>query len=208
MMPFYLKDASYSEPSEPLYYLLAGDGLYVSRRNRFFTTQLRVQGLPGLQSHAEKVQLHLPAKLPEHLLTQAVAFFRTVFERFDSEAILLLYYAADEERYELVAPKQEVTPLTCHYDIEATPSGWLRVGSLHSHGALQAGHSDVDARDERHEDGLHFTIGNLDRLPTVSCELAVDGRRLEVPLGDVVDLSSEAEVPAKWLDAVSGNPRS
>src|SRR5205823_3650989 len=95
MVPFYMKDGSFSGSDDSMYYLLAGDGLYLTRRSKFFTTELRVQGLPWLENHGERVQLHLPRPLPDSVLEQAVAFFVAVFERFGSEAILLLYYACD-----------------------------------------------------------------------------------------------------------------
>jgi len=202
-----MKDGSFSGSDDSMYYLLAADGLYLTRRSKFFTTELRVQGLPWLENHGERVQLHLPRPLPDSILEQAVAFFLAVFERFGSEAILLLYYASDGDRYELIAPRQEVAPLTCHYDIQPTPPGWLRVGSLHSHGSLEAGHSDIDARDEQHEDGLHFTVGNLQGTPSMSCELVIDGRRFEVPVPEVPPSTSCVEVPEEWLGAVSGNKR-
>jgi hypothetical protein len=205
MLPFYVKDASYKEdPAASHYYLLAREGLYLVRRSPFFSTELVVQGLPWLQPHQERVQLNLPAKVPVALLDQATAFFAAVFERHQSEAILLLYYRPATEQYEMVAPHQYVTPLTCDYDLAPTPDGLVRVGTLHSHGALEAGHSDVDERDERYDDGLHFTVGSLDALPQVSCELVAGGRRFPVPLEQVLDRRRAEPVPAEWLAAVEG----
>jgi hypothetical protein len=204
MLPLYLKDATFQEPAEATYYLLTRDGLYLARRGELFTTELRVQGLPWLAPHAERASLHLPARVPARLVDRAIAFFQAVFRRMRSEAILLLYYLPAERRYELLAPAQDVTPFTCQYTLGPTPDGWVRVGSLHSHGELEAGHSDVDAEDERFEDGLHFTIGGLDALPRVACELAVAGRRFPVPLAEVVEPRQEAPFPTEWLASVNG----
>lgn len=206
MIPLYYKDESFKGSDEPLYYLLARDGLYLVRRSRLFRTELRVDGLPWLQPHEEKALLELPDKIPLELLEQAIDFFRAIFERFRSEALLLLYYLPNERRYELVAPKQEVSPLTCRYELGPTPEGWVRVGTLHSHGSLTSEHSDVDERDERHDDGLHFTVGGVDAIPHMLCELAVGGRRFPVPLSQVVERATRTQVPAAWMDAVSGNP--
>jgi hypothetical protein len=206
VIPFYTKDGAFSAPDQPLYYLLTRDGLFLVRRSPFFTTELKVAGLPWLAGHEEQARLHLPRPIPQDLFDQAVSFFQAVFARYGSEAILLLYYLAAEDGYRLVAPRQEVSRLTCHYEIEPTPAGWTRLGSLHSHGALEAGHSDIDARDERYEDGLHFTVGNLRGTPALSSELVVDGRRFEVPAAEVLEPFQPAEFPREWLQAVSGNP--
>jgi hypothetical protein len=206
VLPFYLKDQSFQGSDEPTYYLLAQDGLYLVRNSRLFRTELRVDGLPWLDPHKEQVLLQLPVKIPLDLVEQAIDFFRVVFDRYRSEAIGLLYYVAAEQRYELVVPKQEVAPLTCHYELGPTPAGWLRVGTIHSHGALGAEHSDLDEQDERHEDGLHFTIGGIDGVPSVHCELVAGGRRFPVPLEHVVELAPRTSVPPAWLEAVHGNP--
>jgi hypothetical protein len=204
MLPLYLKDDKFRDPPDAMFYLLARDGLYLVRRSELFTTELRVQGVPWLEPHAERAQLHLPAKIPAQLLDQALAFFRTVFDRLRAEAALLLYYVPAENRYELIAPHQDVTPFSCEYTIGPTPEGRIRAGSLHSHGNLDEGHSDVDTADERFEDGLHMTVGAIDSVPRISCDLVVGGRRFPVPLADVVDRAyTEQSVPAEWLSAVS-----
>jgi hypothetical protein len=204
VLPLYIKDDNFREPPDPMYYLLARNGLYLVRRSELFTTELRVEGLPWLEPHAERAQLHPPSRIPVQLLEQAIAFFRTVFDQLRSEAALLLYFVPAENRYELIAPRQDVTPFSCEYTIEPTPDGWIRIGSLHSHGNLDESHSDVDADDERFEDGLHLTVGTIDTVPRISCDLVVGGRRFPVPLADVVDRGCAGQsVPAEWLNAVS-----
>lgn len=203
MLPFYVKDHDFVEPDEPVYYVLAQDGLFLVRRNPLFSTELRVQGLPWLQPHGERARLHLPVKIPVAVLDQAIAFFQEVFRRHECEAILLLFYQPDGQRFELLAPPQQATPLTCRYEIPPPREGWWRVGTLHSHGSLEAAHSDVDARDEQYDDGIHFTVGNVDGFPSVSCELVVGGRRFPVNPGELLE-GRGAEFPASWLSAVNG----
>ncbi|MHB8070143.1 MAG: hypothetical protein ACYDIC_19800, partial [Desulfobaccales bacterium] len=38
-----------------------------------------------------------------------------------------------------------------------------------------------DEADERHEDGFHITLGNIDRELTISCSVVVQGLRGRIP---------------------------
>jgi hypothetical protein len=73
----------------------------------------------------------------------------------------------------------------CRYEIGPTPAGLLRVGTIHSHASADAFHSELDDEDERHDDGLHVTIGNLDGEASVVCSLVVDGRRFPIEPSEV-----------------------
>ena len=100
---------------------------------------------------------------------------------------MLLYFNQEAGRYELKIPKQQVAGGHCRYEIGPTPTGWLRVGTIHSHAAADAFHSELDDEDERHDDGLHVTIGNLDGEVSVACSLVVDGRRFPLKPSDVFE---------------------
>lgn len=176
MFPVYLKEPGFSEPDDPIYYLVAKEGLFQVKQTPLFRAQRRVEGLGWLESAEEGIQLKLPL-IPASLLADALGFFKQVFRKYRAEAVLLLYWRGATGQYETRIPRQQVTGSHCRYEIGPTPAGCLRVGTIHSHGGADAFHSEVDDQDEEHDDGLHVTIGTLHAKPTVACSLVVDRRR-------------------------------
>ena len=186
MFPIYLKNDEFVEPDDPIYYLVTKDGLFQVKQNAFFRSCTKVEGLGWLQEEEEWAELRLPP-LPATLLAEAVAFFREVFEKHKAEAVILIYYHLRDERYELKVPKQKVAGGHCEYEIGPTPSGYLRVGTIHSHASAEAFHSELDDLDEIHDDGLHITVGNLDQNISLSYSLVVDGRRFPLKPDEVFE---------------------
>lgn len=190
MFPVYLKGDQFEEPDELIYYLVTRDGLFQVKRNSLFHAKTKVRGLSWLLPEQEAAHLQLPP-IPASVLAEIVAFFREVFEVHRAEAVVLLYFNQQEGRYELKIPKQQVAGGHCRYEIGPTPTGWLRAGTIHSHASADAFHSELDDEDERHDDGLHMTIGNLDGEVSVACSLVVDGRRFTLKPSEVF----EGELP-------------
>jgi hypothetical protein len=186
MFPVYLKDNGFQEPPDTIYYLVTRDGLFQVKRNPLFHARTRVRGLSWLMPEREGARLQVPP-IPAGILGAIVAFFREVYRLHRAEAIVLLYYNQQDGRYEVKIPKQQVAGGHCRYEIGPTPPGWLRVGTIHSHASADAFHSELDDEDERHDDGLHVTIGNLDGDASVVCSLVVDGRRFPLKPGDVFE---------------------
>ncbi len=190
MFPVYLKEDGFEEPEESIYYLLTRDGLFQVKRNPLFHARTRVRGLSWLMPEREAAHLRLPP-IPASVLAEIVAFFREVFYVHRAEAVVLLYFDQDTGHYELKIPKQQVAGGHCRYEIGPTPHGWLRVGTIHSHASADAFHSELDDEDERHDDGLHMTVGNLDGEVSLVCSLVVDGRRFVLKPSEVC----EGELP-------------
>jgi hypothetical protein len=194
MFPVYLKEEGFEEPDDPIYYLVTRDGLFQVKRNLLFHARTEVRGVSWLMPEREAARLALPP-IPAGVLAEIVAFFREVFRVHRAEAVVLLYFDREAGRYELKIPKQQVAGGHCRYEIGPTPRGWARVGTIHSHAAADAFHSELDEEDERHDDGLHVTIGNLDGDTSVACSLVVDGRRFPLEASEVFE--------AAWLDAAA-----
>ena len=213
MFPLILKTTGdIAAPPSPVYYVLAQQGLYLVKQSALFSTTTKVEGLPWLAPQVAGYQLRLP-KLPAPTLMRAWAFFRAVYHRYQSEAIVFWFLTASGE-FELTAPVQEVSPLTCFYEPGPTPEGWVRAGTIHSHGQIAAAHSLVDEEDERYDDGIHITLGNILHEPSIDCELVVGETRFVLHPSEVLDgLGSgpltppePAGFPEGWLDQVSGIP--
>jgi Prokaryotic homologs of the JAB domain len=195
MLPIYLKDQDFTPPDEPIYYLLSRDGLFLVKRTPFFEAVVPAPGIPWLEPLEPGVRLTAPP-LPAGLLLQAVAFFRAVYSRYKSEALALLAWREATRTYELVIPHQTVGGGHLDYQVRDFPPGLLRLGTIHSHAALEAFHSERDDADERFEDGFHLTVGNLDGGLTLSCSVVVQGCRGQIPPEHLFD-----PFPIPWAAA-------
>ena len=181
MLPIYLKDRDFTAPDEPIYYLLTKDGLFLVKRTPFFEAAVPVVGIPWLEPMAPGIKLTATDLLPADLLLQAVAFFRAVYSRYKSEAVALLAWREAGHTYELVIPHQTVGGGHCDYQVRDFPAGLIRLGTIHSHAGIEAFHSERDDSDERHEDGFHLTVGNIDGDLTLACSVVVQGFRGLIP---------------------------
>ncbi|MFQ5846865.1 MAG: Mov34/MPN/PAD-1 family protein [Candidatus Methylomirabilales bacterium] len=179
MFPIYVKEAGFREPEEPIYYLVSRSGLFQVKRTPVFCSTIRVPGLLWLEEEVEGVEFLLPV-IPAKILGESMAFFREVFRKYRAEAAVLLYRREAAGEYEIRIPPQQVAGGHCRYEVGPNPPGCLRVGTMHSHGAAEAFHSELDDVDEQYDDGLHVTIGSIHAKPTVSCSLVVDGRRFDL----------------------------
>ncbi len=194
-----MKDQAFRPPDNPVYYLLARDGLYLVKQNRFFRSVTPVSrrdvavvqemggDLPrvettGLLSQGEEVVATFPP-IPREILEQAVTFFDGIARTHGTEAVALLYYDLQNEGYRLVVPRQQVTDMHARYEVGATPASLQRVGTLHSHVGDVAFHSYTDLADEEANDGLHLVIGLGGKHRSITCALVVDGRRCPLAPG-------------------------
>ena len=179
MFPIYLKDLGFHEPEESIYYLVTKDGLFQIKRTPLFRSRIRIPGLSWLEGEEEGADFLLPV-IPAKVLGEIMAFFREVFRKYRAEAAVLLYLREGDGEYEIRIPPQTVTGGHCRYEVGPNPAGLRRVGTIHSHAAIEAFHSELDDVDEQYDDGVHVTIGSLHAKPTVACSLVVDGRRFDL----------------------------
>ena len=202
MFPVYLKDEAFEPPTDPIHYLVTADGLFLVKQNPVFRSCVRVRGIRGLHGQKDEVRWKLPP-VPGTLLQRIVGLFREVYRRHKSEAIVLLFYDLATREYEPCVPEQQVAGGHLTYVIGPTPTGKIRVGSIHSHAGADAFHSPTDHGDEENDDGLHVTVGNLDGIFSLSCSLVVDGRRFSLRSRDIFGpLPGEASGEV-WYEALA-----
>ena len=202
MFPVYLKDEGFDTPDDPIHYLVTADGLFQVKQNPVFRSCVRVRGIRGLLGQKDEVRWKLPP-VPGALLGQVVGLFREVYRRHKSEAIVLLIYDPGVGRYEMVVPEQYVTGGRLTYAPGGTPPGKIRVGTIHSHAEADAFHSPIDDWDEKHDDGLHVTVGNLNGIFSLSCSLVVDGRRFPLRSRDIFEPVPRESPEEIWYEALT-----
>ncbi len=203
MFPVYLKEGESFEPEDPIYYLVTKDGLFQVKRTRLFRSCIRVPGLSWLRPEQEGAEFLLPP-IPAKILGETLAFFREVFRKHRAEAAVLLYMREETGEYEIRIPPQTVAGGHCQYEIGSNPPGCLRVGTIHSHAAADAFHSELDDVDEQYDDGLHVTIGTLHAKPTVSCSLVVGSRRFHLRPEEVLEVMPWELPPTVRLQDAEG----
>lgn len=93
--------------------------------------------------------LFLP-KIPGKIFSMAEAFFAYVAERYNTEAMLQIFWNRSKRKYELYCPLQQVNvaSLTCERDCAREMENWL-IMDLHSHGKIGCSFSSVDDEDEK-----------------------------------------------------------
>jgi hypothetical protein len=194
-----------------MYFLLARDGVYLAQRSPLYDSITRFDGaLPGLATQRPQLRLHLP-KLPQRLVERVVGFFLDVFQRFGTEALVVMFYAPGRG-FRIGVPRQEPSRLYVgmtnlggyhlRYVRCPRPQGFLQLGTMHSHGDLPATHSCVDQADEQYLDGLHITVGDLTASrPSFSAAFVANGHRFTLAPEEVLAGYNRPRLPAPppWL---------
>jgi hypothetical protein len=207
-----LKDDSFKPPEDPVYYIVAANGLYRVVNTPLYSATAKVEGLKGLCHQEERLDLKLPL-IPQALMECAVGFFEQIYDELQSESVLLLHYHPERRRYRLVAPEQTVTVVVSRwsswvkgevdYEVVPTARGWVHVGDIHSHGGQGAFQSWTDTEDARFRDGLHIVVGRVNWKPDFDVAFTVAGRRFKLGLAEVCEGFQEAKpAPARWREKV------
>lgn len=144
------------------------------------------------------------AAIPATIYAQAVDFFARVWRTHKTEAEVLITREIASGAYRLFVPTQRVSHGGVHsiYDPRHIKAGWMVVGTFHSHCDFSPYHSSTDEADASEMDGLHGTIGYLDRAePELALMMALNGVLFHYKVFDgVVDTTdlAAASAPAWW----------
>jgi len=187
-------------------FIVAANGFFIKKKNDFYSILQKVENIDQLEKVDPFVRLNFK-KFPQDKLSEIVQFFTDVYDKFDGEAVVLLYYNSEKEEWTYLVPPQEVSRAGVDYKLDdefkkKIPSGSKLLGSIHSHAEMAAFHSGTDDKDEISFDGLHITIGNVDMTPTFSARYIVSGTEVRLRLKDVVAIP-EAQYDRKLLEMVS-----
>ena len=210
--PVYCVTEGFKEPDDDVYYLVTADGIFLVKRMLLFDSVTRVNGLPWLERYTDEAGISLKfPKIPYELFMQAVDFLRHIFLTCDrNEAILLIFYSAEEKKFCLDVPKQFAQgagiPL---YRGLASPDGFQKVGDIHSHPGNSRGmvmYSNTDDGDDAEEDGLKIMVA-IDGLSfSVLCSFVVGGQRFLLKPDDVIELPPQGVFPKHWTKRVTRQP--
>lgn len=193
-------------PADNLCFLAGANGLFKQVRNDFYSARVKTDEVAGLAELKEDATLNVPA-LPLELFRRVEAFFVAIFEKFKSEAVVLLLCNPTLSEWRVVVPRQSVRGLRVSYDLGTlppSPEGFELFGTIHSHADISAFHSGTDDRDEIHFDGLHITVGNLDKPSrSYACRWMLAGRAFTTTMADVVKSEPLPLPDTEWLSQVT-----
>lgn len=149
-------------------YALVDGELCVLEENEFISTWKKID-VPKLENHLYWNNHQITLEVWERLC----AFFRKSYEKNNSESFAWLYFHP-ELGWEFVVPYQKSMGMTVDVtkderndklreELPDNGGGWIQFGTIHDHCSGSAGQSSVDAKDEEKFDGLHITLGHLDK---------------------------------------------
>ncbi len=205
-IPIVLKTPAAMPAPGRLYYEVAENGIFQVRDTELYRAVTRAAlPLPGLAPGREELVIHFP-RLGRAAVEDVLAFFRQVHRWCGGEAVVIIFYAPEQQEYRLVAPPQRLpgrwhgdgrwwADYAVRYESVPRPEGFVRFGTIHSHADLPAYASGLDCDDERYEDGLHIVFGNFGtRRISVAAAFVAGGTRFEVSAADVLE---DADVPTR-----------
>lgn len=208
--PVYLYEEGTELPEKGVYYLVTKTGIYCHKETKAGSALVPVKGIPWLEEPSVEFRCKLP-KVPGRIIGQALTFFRKVFDKYHAEAYVTLLFSSKLNQYRLYCPKQKVSAASVNYDRTDQPSfedrqanDWQMVGTIHSHCDFSAYHSGTDIGDEDTFDGIHITLGHVNRTQfSIACSIAINSIREslepEQACAGVNRISNREEKKSKWM---------
>ena len=190
-------------------------GFYYARRdsiirvidNKLFTGVVVVDDVP-VDVEEGIIRIKLP-KIPANVIREIHDFFKYAYIKYTSEAVVMIWYNFNTNKWSVEVPKQTTTGASVDYernpkDEEIMRSeGFTFVGTIHSHGEMGAFHSGTDDADEIGFDGLHITIGKVMTGPEFACRFVMKDLQLKREPEDVLIMPEIVDtVPKEWKDKI------
>jgi len=177
MFKVHINDETNELPSDDIYYVVAKEGIFLKKNLGIMESLVPVDKISTLQSVSTYARMNIK-KIPSSSFAKVVDFFKKVCAEHSSEAVVLLFYQEDTQKYRIIPPHQKVSAASIEYNRGISLDGWGMVGTIHSHARMSAFHSGIDDDDEETFDGLHITIGNVnDENFSISASIIANGFR-------------------------------
>ena len=208
-IPVYMlsdKTTQLPPPENGICYIVAKNGVYKQIKNDFYAARVKVDGVGHYMELTDSVKLEVP-KLPMRLLQKVESFFVKIYELHKSEAVVLLLANPKTQEWRADAPKQKVSTSGLHVKYEQDtvkiPQGFSIFGTIHSHASIGAFHSGTDDKDEYCTDGLHITVGNVDKPErSYAARWMICGVPCPAKIEDVIDAPALPPVNEEWVKRV------
>lgn len=171
----------------------------MSKRNASTTTVKQLKEIQGVMTcmlehevTATKATMKWTGpKISQDTWNQVLAFFKWTNDEHHSESQVRLYINNRTQEWAAWAfPQEAKTGMTAkELDTDEAKAqraqfsdtdGWLYFGTVHHHCGGSAFQSGTDQANEKNQDGLHITVGNMDqKLYDIHCRLYIGGNKFE-----------------------------
>lgn len=159
--------------------------------------------------------LYTGPKIPPSEWHRVLSFFRWTYETTRSESQVRLYVNTSAGTWSAWAYPQEARTGMTAKELD-TPAhkeqrtqfpddkGWIYFGTVHHHCSASAFQSGTDKWNEEKQDGLHITVGNIDKARhDLHCRFCLDGEQFDPDMSHFWDSGIQGEVPVELLDKIA-----
>lgn len=164
---------------ENICYIVSKDGIFLRKKVGLVDSMVKVDNISFLNSKLNSYgEINIP-KIPKNDFEKIVKFFQWAYKKHSGESVVLIYYNSEDESFDVFPTDQKVSNTSINYVKSGlSHTGYLLIGTIHSHANFGAGHSGIDDDDELNFDGVHITVGNVtEDIFSLSCSVVINGMR-------------------------------
>lgn len=155
-------------------------------------------------------------KIPYIFLQQIVRFFVDVSnKKYQSEAMIQIFYHIENEEYVLYCPEQSISKTRVSYQQNSdftSSKDYIYVMDIHSHNTMSAFFSGTDDANEQ-ETRLYGVVGRVDKeTPDILLRSSMEGNFTLLPLSTAFELPEgyqlenlpfpDVSYPKEWMEAI------
>ena len=172
----------------------------LNKTKSIITEDETIEGLVGCSYEYSikdtKVSLDwLGPKIPQNVWYEVTSFLKWTYDQYKSESQVRLFVSPTLRTWKAWAfPQQAKTGMSAleldnemareqRAALQLNPPDWLYFGTVHHHCSMGAFQSGTDRENEEKQDGLHITVGNLDKdVYDIHCRFYRKGCKFETTL--------------------------
>lgn len=188
MFNVWLNDGTTEMPDDDVLFIIQKDKIFLKKKVGFIDSIVPVNKISFLQDDIKPSASMDIENIPARVFGQILAFFREVYNNYNrNEANTVIHFNEQKGIFKVQVPLQKTSGGSVEY-LNTQIKGFQRIGTIHSHASMSAFHSPTDDKDEVDFDGLHITIGNVDKkYVSISCSIVVNGTRFMCDPMDYID---------------------
>jgi hypothetical protein len=202
-------DESNIPDAEVPFWFVASDGMFLHRRSIIGRSITKQRALPKFlpKFGSEGKFWWGGGTIPPEITSQIVSFFRRIWDKHKTEAEVVLLKHHETLDWGVYIPAQKTSGAHVSSVVvpDEVPEGWQIVGSMHSHCDFSAFHSSTDEGDALKMDGVHFTVGYVDKPEVeIVAMVTMNGVKFTFDPLEIADWSAldTVEAPEEWDDKV------
>ncbi len=141
------------------------------------------------------------SKIPRNMWKEILVFMKQSYDKYNSETLLFLFYDEKASQpWSYWVPPQITSGMTVksdpdheNYKIQRKNYPDTMFGTVHHHCNISAFQSGTDEADEVDREGLHFTIGNLNKVDDIDihCRITISGSHCDIPAETYIETAAD-----------------